>query len=183
MDSGFEQFPVEKMQLEGEEPPEMFFFDVDEETEEAEFIRLDDLLRREGESVPVRGGPTSFTFFPRKYGTILKSRFSRLLRRTLILSASGMQYEPEKIRIRPLFVQWQIDLSETDDPEKIAREFRADLETQTCSLLDLDDHESYWSDCCFISPADARVTDEVIIRLASRIQKNGYRGSVQGAEL
>jgi hypothetical protein len=164
-----EGFPGAGQYTGNEEFPEMFFFDVDDEAEEAEFIRLDELLEKEGEIPRPLSGLVSFTFFPQKQGTYIDARFSRLLRRTLILSATGMGLTLEKIRVRPLFVQWQTVISENDAPEKIAREIRADLETQTKAVLSLDESDHFWSADCFAAPADAKINDDEMIRLMKKI--------------
>ena len=77
----------------------------------------------------------------------------------------------EKIRIRPGFAQWQMDLNETDDPEQLMREYRADLETQAGMLLGCEGNRRFWADSCFICPENDRITDEMISRLAARYQE------------
>ncbi len=167
--SGDEEFLKAEQYSGSEEFPEMIFFDVDDEAEEADFIRLDELLEKEGELPRPLSGLVSFTFFPRKQGTYLDGRFSRLLRRTLILSAARMELALEKIRVRPLFVQWQAVISESDVPEKLAREIRADLETQAKAVLGLDENDHFWSNNCFAAPADADINDDEMIRLMKNI--------------
>lgn len=166
-----EQFPIEKQSVNAEEPPELIFFDVDDVSEEAEFIRVDDLFRQEGEAIEKLSGLVWFTIFPRQSGQYLSAALSRILRRTLILSGIRMEKPAEKIRIRPVFAQWQIDLKETDDPEKLMREFKTDLETQAGILLGYDEDKRFWADSCFICPENDRITDEMISRLAVRYQE------------
>lgn len=170
MDCENERFSAEERQTDGEELPEMFFFDVDDVAEEAEFIRLDELLAREGEETHPLSGLVSFTFFPQKRDTYLSGRFSRLLRRTLILSAARMELPLEKIRVRPLFVQCRVRIpDEGGIPEKLAREIRSDLEEQTKAVLALDEDDRFWSNHCFAAPADAEINDDEMIRLMENI--------------
>lgn len=171
-DREFERFPVEKRRIRFEEPPEMIFFDVDEESEEAEFIRVDDLFTEEPETAAKLTGKLSFTLFPRKSGEIIESRLSRLIHRTMVLTGLRLERQVEKIRIRPTFAQWQIDLPESDEPEQIVREFRADLEELLHSKENDSQIETFWSDNCFVSPIDKEIPDETIIRVAKIYQDN-----------
>lgn len=172
MDREFEKFPVVKRQIRFEEPPEMIFFDVDEESEEAEFIRVDDLFAEEPEAAAKLTGRLSFTLFPRKFGKIIDSRLSKMIHRTMILTGFRLERPVEKIRIRPVFAQWQIDLLENDEPEYIVREFRADLEELLLSKENNSQIESFWSDNCFVSPIDKEIPDETIIRVAKMYQEH-----------
>lgn len=167
----FEKFPVEKRQIRLEDPPELIFFDVDEDEDEAEFIRVDDLFQLEQEDAPGLTGKISFTLFPRKGGEFIGSRFSRMIHRTLILSALRMQKRVEKIRVRPFFVQWQIELTAEDEPEILAKEFRADLEFQTDNLRNLNEEERFWADSCFVRPADKEIADDKINRMVALYQE------------
>ena len=171
MRTDIERFPAEKRQIRIEEPPEMIFFDVDEEAEEAEFIRVDDLFRIQPEEVRGLTGLISYTFFPRKRGVFISGSFARLLRRTLVLLTSRFGIPAEKIRIRPLFVQWQIDLSEDDDPEMLAREFRTDLEAQARNIMDLEEDDRFWSASCLVSRSGEEPEDDLINRLAMQVQE------------
>ena len=166
-----EKFPIEKKTVRAEEPPELIFFDVDDVSEEADFIRVDDLFRLEGDSVPKLSGHVLFTLFPRGSGQYLNGSLSRILHKTLILSGLRLEKPAEKIRIRPRFAQWQIDLNETDDAEDLMREFRADMEVQTAVLLGLDGEKRFWADSCFICPENDRITDEMISRMAAQYQE------------
>lgn len=167
----FEQIPIEEQSGGAEDLPELIFFDVDDEGEEAEFIRVDDLFRMEGEAAAKLLGPVWFTLIPKQSGQYLTARLSRILRRTLFLSGIRLEKPAEKIRIRPVFAQWQIDLKETDDPETLMREFRTDLETQAGMLLGYDEEKHFWADSCFICPENDRITDEMISRMAVRYQE------------
>ena len=167
----FERFPIEKHSVRAEEPPELIFFDVDDVGEEAEFIRVDDLFRLEGDGLSKLSGHVLFTLFPRQSGRFLTERLSRILRKTLIMSGIRLEKPAEKIRIRPGFAQWQMDLNETDDPEQLMREYRADLETQAGMLLGYEGNRRFWADSCFICPENDRITDEMISRLAARYQE------------
>ncbi len=171
-DREFEQFPVVKRQIRYEEPPEMIFFDVDEESEEAEFIRVDDLFTEEPEAAAKLTGRLTFTLFPRKSGKIIESRLSRLIHRTMVLTGLRLERQVEKIRVRPTFAQWQIDLLESDEPEQIVREFRTDLEELIHSKENDSQIEAFWSDNCFVSPIDKEIPDETIIRVAKMYQDN-----------
>ena len=166
-----ERFPIEKRSVHAEEPPELIFFDVDDVSEEADFIRVDDLFRLEGEASGKLIGPVWFTLFPRQSGQYLTARLSRIFRRTLILSGLRLEKPAEKVRIRPVFAQWRIDLGEEDDPEKLMREFRTDLEAQAGMLLGYDEEKRFWADSCFICPENDRITDEMISRMAARYQE------------
>lgn len=64
MDRDFEKFPVEKKQIRCEEPPELIFIDVDEDQDEADFIRVDDLFSSEDTSEQKMNGKVIFTLFP-----------------------------------------------------------------------------------------------------------------------
>ncbi len=166
-----ERFPIEKQSVGAEEPPQLIFFDVDDVSEEAEFIRVDDLFRMDGEASAKLSGPVWFTLIPRQSGRYLTARLSRIFRKTLILSGIRLEKPAEKIRIRPVFAQWQMDLDETDDPEKLMWEFRADLEAQAGMLLGYDGEKRFWADSCFICPENDRITDEMISRMAARYQE------------
>ena len=170
MDREFEVFSVKKRQIRYEEPPELIFFDVDEDTEEAEFIRVDDLFSGETESGSRLSGRLSFTLFPQKFGELIDSRLSRLIRRTLFLSAFRLQHPAALVRVRPGFAQWQMDLADNEEPELFAREFRADLEAQLHSLKKLQPEERYWSSNCFIYSADKEISDDKINRMAAAYQ-------------
>ena len=170
MDREFESFSAEKRQIRYEEPPELIFFDTDEDIEEAEFIRVDDLFSGETAAGSRLSGRLSFTLFPQKFGEIIDSRLSRLIRRMLILSAFRMQRPAVLVRVRPGFVQWQMDLDDSDEPELIAREFRADLELQLRGLKKMQPEERYWSLNCFVCPADKTLSDDTINRMAAVYQ-------------
>ena len=169
MDSEIELFPAEKKTIRFEEPAELIFFDTDEDPEEAEFIRVDDLFREEGEPSRKLSGPVFLTLFPRKNGTYIGSRLARIIRRTLILSAAQLEKSLAKIRVRPLFVQWQIDLAE-EDTEQLIRAFRADLEEQIRNLQGPGEDERFWSDSCFLFPAGKEIADDEILRIAAKYQ-------------
>ena len=168
---GIEKFPVEKRQIRYEEPPELIFFDVDEDQEEADFIRVDDLFAAETGAEPVLAGKITFTLFPTRDEEIIDSRLSRLIQRTLILSGLRLQHPAGNLRIRPKFAQWQLELEPSDEAELFAREFRADLEDQTHSMKKIPEDERYWSDNCFVCPADKFISDDIIIRAAAHFRK------------
>ena len=167
----FERFPIEKQSVRADEPPDLIFFDVDDVSEEADFIRVDDLFRLEGDGGSKLSGHVLFTLFPRQSGRFLTDRLSRILRKTLIMSGIRLEKPAEKIRIRPGFAQWQMDLNETDDPEQQMREYRADQEAQAGMLLGCEGNRRFWADSCFICPENDRITDEMISRLAARYQE------------
>lgn len=172
-DTEFEKFPVQKTQIRFEEPPALIFFDVDEDQEEAEFIRVDDLFAAESEPEQKLPGVFSATLFPARSGRIIDSKLSREIRRTLAISAIRLQHPLEKVRIRPAFAQWHFEILENDEPEYLIREFRADLEEQIHSWMHIPGSERYWSNTCFISPIDKEIPDEAIIRLAAEYRENG----------
>lgn len=166
-----EQFPVVKRQIRYEEPPDLIFFDVDEDTEEADFIRVDDLFADEPEFAQKLVGQLSFTLFPRRQGELIGSALSRQIHRSMVFSALRLEHPLEKVRIRPNFAQWQVSLSAEDDAERIAREFRDDLEELLRSVKHLKDEERFWSGNCFVSPIDREIPDEMIIRVAGYYQE------------
>ncbi|MBQ4511466.1 MAG: hypothetical protein II969_00630 [Anaerolineaceae bacterium] len=171
MERGIEKFPVEKRQIRYEEPPELIFFDVDEDQEEADFIRVDDLFSSEDASAQKLTGKVTFTLFPQKDEDIIDSRLSRMIRRTLILSGLRLEHPTDSLRIRPKFAQWTIELGDTDEAEQLIREFRADMEEQTHSMKKIPAEERYWSDNCFVCPADKNLSDDTIIRAADHYRK------------
>lgn len=145
-----------------DEMPDLIFFDPDDYAEEADFIRVDDLFRETGDEMR---GPLLFTLFPQKSGRYLSARLSRLFRRTLLLTGMRIEKPAEKIRIRPLFVQWRIETGPEDDAAELVRAFRADLEAQADLFLDLREDEPFWSGSCFVCPERDRITDDMISRL------------------
>ena len=176
MDRDFERFPVEKKQIRFEEPPEMFFFDVDEDVEEAAFIRVDDLFADDPEIASKLTGKLTFTLFPRRSEDLVDSRMSRLIHRTMILTGIRVERPLEKIRIRPVFVQWQIELFDNDEPEQLAKDFRAGLEELIHEQKRISQENRFWSDNCFVSPADQEIPDETIIRVAKKYQEQQVAG-------
>lgn len=155
-------------------PPGLIFFEPDDIAEEAEFIRVDDLFREAGELLP---GRLLFTLFPGRKGRYLSARLSRAFRRALLLTGMRLEKTPEKVRIRPLFIQWQLDLSAEDDAGAVAGAFRADLEAQADLLQDLPEGERFWSDSCFVCPENDLLTDEMINRLVTSYQEPAAGGS------
>ena len=145
-DRGIEQFPAEKKELQSNEPPELIFFDTDGYPEEAEFIRVDDLFREEAGSAEKLTGRLSFTFIPKKDEDLIGSRMARLIQRCLLLCA---------VRDTP------------DSAEKIAREFRDDLEDTVRFSRKDQSEERFWSANCFVSPVELELSDEMIIQAAS----------------
>ena len=167
-----EQFPVVKRRIKPEEPPQLIFFDVDEDAEEADFIRVDDLFRDSEAYGTEKPSSYTFTLIPRRKNQIIDSRTSRLIHRTMVLCAFRLQHPIEKIRIRPRFVQWQLKLEQDDVPEILVREFRSDLEDQFCNLQNLKENDSYWADICFICPASVNMTDGWICEMAEAYQED-----------
>ena len=64
--------------------------------------------------------------------------------------------------MRPHFVQWLTEPGETNDPEWLTREFRADLEFQMRSVTGLAQGEQFWSESCFMWFTDSQINDEKI---------------------
>lgn len=166
-----ERFPAEKRQIRFEEPPELIFFDVDEEQEEADFISVDDLFRITEEEAKSRCQTVRFTLFPDKKGQYIDSRLSRVIHRTLALSSLQLEKPLEKVRVRPAFIQWQLELGEEEETEPVAREFRTDLELQIHNYKDLDEGERFWAVSCLICPADTEITDDALNRIIPRYQQ------------
>ena len=166
-DRGIEQFPAEKKELQSNEPPELIFFDTDGYPEEAEFIRVDDLFREEAGSAEKLTGRLSFTFIPKKDEDLIGSRMARLIQRCLLLCAVRLERPLEKVRIRPKFVQFRTELDTPDSAEKIAREFRDDLEDTVRFSRKDQSEERFWSANCFVSPVELELSDEMIIQAAS----------------
>ena len=158
--SDIEPFPAVKQRMKPDDLSDMIFFDVDEESEEADFIRVDDLFRLEGTSETA--GPFFLTMFPKGADRIISEKTSRLIRRSLYLSAVRLGCSVSKVRVRPRFIQWFTEPAGDDDPEKLAREFRADLEFQMNNLCGLKNGERFWAGSCFMWSADSRVDDEKI---------------------
>ena len=119
---GKEQIPADNL-------PELIFFEPDDTPEEADFIRVDDLFRLEPDAAADLRGPFTFVLFPRKAGWFIGSRMALLIRRTLILCSVRDEFPIERIRVRPMFVQWQSDPGENGQTEAIVREIRTELET------------------------------------------------------
>ena len=152
-DNGIEQFPAEKKHISFEEPPELIFFDVDEYSEEADFIRVDDLFREEAGTAERLTGRLTFTFIPKNSEDLISSRMAKQIQRCLLLSAVRLERPLDKVRIRPKFVQFQTELGSDDPAEEIAREFRDDLE-DTIRFSHTDQNEDrFWSANCFVSHA------------------------------
>ena len=169
-DREIEQFPVEKRQIRWTEPPELIFPDVDEDPDEADFIRVDDLFKMEAGQTEKLTGRLSFTFFPNKKGDVIGSRLSRLIRRSLLLCAVRLEKSLEKVRVRPKFVQFRVDLGDPDAAEEIAREFRNDLEDQMVFMRKDQNEERFWSSSCFVCPVDKDFSDDSILRIAASFQ-------------
>ncbi len=85
-------FRSKKKQIPCEEPPELIFFDVDEDQDEADFIRVDDLFSSEDTSEQKMTGKIIFTLFPQRDNEIIDSRLSRMIRRTLVLSGLRLEH-------------------------------------------------------------------------------------------
>ena len=166
-DNGIEQFPVEKNQLRQEDSPELIFFDVDEYSEEADFIRVDDLFKEEAGTAEKLTGWLTFTFIPKKSENLINSRISRQIQRCLLMSAVRLERPLDKVRIRPRFVQFQTELRADDPADEIAREFRDDLEDTIYVSHVYQNKERFWSANCFVSPADREFSDEFIIQAVS----------------
>ncbi len=164
-DAVIERFSAEKQQIRFEDPPELIFFDVDEDSNEADFIRVDDLFR-DGDAGETCS-PFCLTLFPRCSGHILSGRISRVIRRTLYLSALRLNCTVSVIRVRPNFVQMLAEPGDGDTAETLAREFRADLELQMSNLCGLPEGLRFWSDNCFIWMADTQIGDEKINSMIS----------------
>ena len=171
MDQEIEQFPAEKRRICYEEPPELIFFDVDGETEEADFIRVDDLFTMDKQNQTPLSGHLTFTLFPQISGKLIDSRSSRLIHRSLVLTALRLQHPLEKVRVRPRFVQWQIELNEKDKADELAREFRDDMEDQILSIQLSDKIERFWSNNFFVCPIEKEIPDETIIKIAADYQR------------
>ena len=166
-DRDFEQFPVRKKQIRQEEPPELIFFDTDEYSEEADFIRVDDLFREEAGAAEKLTGRLTFTFIPKKSENLIGSRMARQIQRCLLLSAVRLERPLNKVRIRPKFIQFQTELESGDPVEEIAREFRDDLEETVRFSHTEQNKERFWSANCFVSPADTEFSDEFIVQAVS----------------
>ena len=177
MNEEFQQFPVEKRRIRYEDPPELIFFDVDEDSEEAELISVDDLFRlSEAEDSP-RCFPVRFTLFPAQKGDYIDSRLSRVIHRTLLMACLQMEKTPRLVRLRPTFVQWQLDPDSEAETESIARELRGALELQLHSLKNLDEKARFWASVCLIHPADAEITDDALNALILQYQSGDQRGA------
>ncbi len=154
-----------------EDAPELIFFDTDELPEEADFIRVDDLFRMEGDPGSSLKGPFSFVLFPRKAGQFIGSRLALLIRRAMILYAARAESSMERIRVRPMFAQWQSELNTTDRPEAVVREIRNELETQASLLRDAEGGGRFWAGSCFVYPAENEFSDSDLNRLIGMYQE------------
>ena len=141
---------------------DLIFFDVDDVPEEAEFIRVDDLFRRENKAL---SGPVLFTLCTNSNECRISGGLSRIFRRTLILSGFRLEKPVGTIRIRPAFAQWQLVLDPDDDPEWLAREFRKDLELQAQNLTGLSPEARMFAACCFVCPEHERINDDTIMKM------------------
>ncbi len=169
MSDEIEKFPIKKTAIRYEAEPEMFFFSPDEEAEEAEFIRVDDLFRL-GEEAP--GRDIILTLFPARRFTFIRGAPAQAFKRTIALTALRLERPAEDIRVRPLFVQWRVELEPGDSPEQIAREIRADLEEQARVLLNINGERCFWSNACFIRPADRDITIAAVVKMIENYQED-----------
>ena len=161
----------ENERIPDDELPELIFFEPDEQPEEAEFIRVDDLFRSVTDSEAECRGPFTFVLFPRKAGGYIGSRLARLIRRTMILFSARAEYPMDRIRVRPMYVQWQSDPGETGEPEAIVREIRTELETQAALLQNAEGDPRFWSGSCFVYRAENDMTDYELNRLIGSYQE------------
>lgn len=170
MSDEIEKFPIKKTAVRYEKEPEMFFFAPDEEAEEAEFIRVDDLFGLEEEEAPKRD--IILTLFPARRFTFIKGAAAQAFKRTIALTALRLERPAQDIRVRPLFVQWRVSLEPGDSPEQIAREIRADLEGQARVLLNINADRCFWSNACFIRPADRDITIAAVVKMIENYQED-----------
>ena len=161
----------EKDNVPAEDLPELIFFDTDDIPEEADFIRVDDLFRMETDSSPVKDDLFTFVLFPRKKETYISSRMALLIRRTLILSSVRLEVPLERIRVRPMFAQWQSVLTGEGLSEMIVRGVRTDLETQASLLRDAEEDSRFWAGSCFVYPAGKEYPDDYLNRLIGMYQE------------
>ena len=161
----------EKEQFPADDLPELIFFEPDDTPEEAEFIRVDDLFRLEPEAAEEDRGPFTFVLFPRRAGWFIGSKLALLIRRMMILRSLREDSPMEKIRVRPMFVQWQSDPGEDGQPEAIVREIRTELETQTALLRDTEEDAPFWAGSCFVYRAENEMSDSDLNRLIGSYQE------------
>ena len=77
----------------------------------------------------------------------------------------------EKIRVRPMFVQWQSDPGENGQTEAIVREIRTELETQMALLRDTEEDNPFWAGSCFVYRAENELSDNDLNRLTGSYQE------------
>ena len=179
-----EKFPTEKKQITFDEPPEMIFFDLDEDPEyepgEAQFIRVDDLLQIPPESSEEETpeprkltGRICFTLIPRRRCCFIDSRISPVIHRSIAMTALELNQDLLLTRVRPMFLQWELNLGEADDPLKIIGQYRRNLENEMRPYLMYEAHsdEFFWADECLIRPAGESLSVNQMVRFINTYQK------------
>lgn len=197
-----ELFPVKKTQVKFCAPPEMIFFEPEEAVpDEADFIRLDDLFRIEGVSIsqtaqkdpasdkvspeqmekPVTqqepstlNGPVTFMLIPRFRYQYVDAALSRIIRHSLIKRARTESKTLIFTRVRPLFIQWQLEITEGEDALRLMKAFRNDLdeEIQKYALKNprREVPSPFWADDCMIQSAEESLSDTQLICFINRYQ-------------
>lgn len=189
-----DKYPIVKKQVTFSAPPEMIFFDMDVDEdydpEEVDFIRLDDLLGEAPEAGPAPAedpkplepapkktrpliGQTCFTLIPRRRYRFIDAKISPVIRRSLSMTAMEQKRELLLTRVRPLYLQWVLDIEFGEDPVRIMGEFRRNLEIEMRPFLlrDLYANEFFWADECLIRPADETLTVNQMVRFINSYQK------------
>lgn len=178
-----ESFPANKRQFKFAAPPEMIFFDVDDDPEEAAFIRVDDLFKNAAAIETQRpakkpekkeqNGETIFTLIPRKRYQFIDSVLSRVIRRSLAITAARECIPLTQTRVRPVFVQWRVTLPPRTDRKRVIRIFRRDLERHMAPYLTDDAFEdgAFWADNCLIQLPEEELTINQMVRFVNKYQK------------
>ena len=189
-DQRFEKFPVERRRIKLSSLLTMIFFDPEEaEPDEADFVLVDDLFKMEGtqsstepginfqKAIPNAGpliGPVVFTLIPRYCYQYITAPLSRRIRRALILTAKRYSLEINTTRVRPVFVQWEVEIPNGFDAVHLMQLFQKDLDAELHenSVWRRQDFEnaSFWSDNCLIQRAEDVPDQKQLIRFVNNNQ-------------
>lgn len=150
----------------------------DDPAEEADFISLDELFNLAGDAsseaeakrnAPLTG-PVIFTLIPRHRYQFIDGTLSRVIRRCLMMTACEEGVKLLKTRIRPVFIQWQLELEDGMKAEQLVALFRLRLDEEIGAIHHLN-NESYWSDNCLIQPGTEEMTINHMMRFINTYQE------------
>ncbi len=150
--------------------------EADSQPDEADFICVDDLFRMMGEPsaepepaqpLPLTGN-ISFTLIPRKRYAFISGELSRVIRHSIAMSACEKDKKLISVRVRPIFVQWQLPITEADDPQKIMDFFRFRLNEEIRPYIEI---ESFWSEENLIRPGSEEMSINQMMRFINDYQE------------